>query len=54
MGQIIVKSVLSQSGEVKYIVHKIHTEAKRCFATHDEDIDYFNMRIYITVFAFQV
>ena len=22
------------------------TEAKRCFATHDEDIDYFNMRIY--------
>ena len=23
-----------------------NTEAKRCFATHDEDIDYFNMRIY--------
>ena len=26
---------------------KIDTEAKRRFATHDEDIDYFNMRIYI-------
>ena len=25
----------------------LDTEAKRCFATHDEDIDYFNMRIYI-------
>ena len=25
---------------------KFTTEAKRCFATHDEDIDYFNMRIY--------
>ena len=24
----------------------LDTEAKRCFATHDEDIDYFNMRIY--------
>ena len=24
----------------------INTEAKRCLATHDEDIDYFNMRIY--------
>ena len=24
----------------------IYTEAKRCFATHDEDIGYFNMRIY--------
>ena len=23
-----------------------NTEAKRRFATHDEDIDYFNMRIY--------
>ena len=29
----------------------IHTEAKRCFATHDEDIDYFNMRIYIILIA---
>ena len=28
-------------------VAKFHTEAKRCFATHDEDIEYFNMRIYI-------
>ena len=26
-----------------------NTEAKRCFATHDEDIDYFDMRIYSTV-----
>ena len=25
------------------------TEAKRCFATHDEDNDYFNMRIYIYI-----
>ena len=29
----------------------INTEAKRCFATHDEDIDYFNMRIYIILIA---
>ena len=28
-----------------------NTEAKRCFATHDEDIDYFNMRIYIILIA---
>ena len=27
------------------------TEAMRCFATHDEDIDYFNMRIYIILIA---
>ena len=27
------------------------TEAKRCFATHDEDNDYFNMRIYIILIA---
>ena len=33
------------SGSVGY-VKKSNTEAKRCFATHDEDIDYFNMRIY--------
>ena len=25
----------------------INTEAKQCFKTHDEDIDYSNMRIYI-------
>ena len=31
--------------------HEINTEAKRCFATHDEDIDYFNMRIYIILIA---
>ena len=30
---------------------KINTEAKRCFATHDEDIDYFNMRTYIILIA---
>ena len=28
-----------------------NTEAKRCFATHDEDNDYFNMRIYIILIA---
>ena len=28
-----------------------NTEAKRCFASHDEDIDYFNMRIYIILIA---
>ena len=28
-----------------------YTEAKRCFATHDEDIDYFTMRIYIILIA---
>ena len=27
-------------------LNEVNTEAKRCFATHDEDIDYFNMRIY--------
>ena len=35
----------------KLICSKIYTEAKRCFATHDEDIDYFNMRIYIILIA---
>ena len=33
------------------LVTKINTEAKRCFATHDEDNDYFNMRIYIILIA---
>ena len=28
-----------------------NTEAKLCFATHDEDNDYFNMRIYIILIA---
>ena len=28
-------------------VEFLNTEAERCFATHDEDVDYFNMRIYI-------
>ena len=27
----------------------VNTEAKRCFATHDEDNDYFNMRIYFDI-----
>ena len=31
--------------------HNVNTEAKRCFATHDEDNDYFNMRIYIILIA---
>ena len=30
---------------------KNYTEAKRCFATHDEDIEYFNTRIYIVLIA---
>ena len=30
---------------------KMYTEAKRCFATHEEDNDYFNMRIYIILIA---
>ena len=29
----------------------VNTEAKRCFAAHDEDMDYFNMRIYIILIA---
>ena len=33
------------------IENMCNTEAKRCFATHDEDIDYFNMRIYIILIA---
>ena len=42
-----------------HLYSKVNTEAKRCFATHDEDIDYFKdaeksyifnrMRIYSTV-----
>ena len=31
--------------------HNLDTEAKRCFATHDGDIDHFNMRIYIILIA---
>ena len=31
--------------------NNLNTEAKRCFATHDEDNDYFNMRIYIILIA---
>ena len=33
------------------LLQNINTEAKRCFATHDEDNDYFNMRIYIILIA---
>ena len=41
----------STSTEVKYNAVSLNTEAKRCFATHDEDNDYFNMRIYIILIA---
>ena len=37
------------SGEI--LQDDCNTEAKRCFATHDEDNDYFNMRIYIILIA---
>ena len=32
-------------------IKNYNTEAKRCFATHEEDNDYFNMRIYIILIA---
>ena len=35
----------------EFLKININTEAKWCFATHDEDIDYFNMRIYIILIA---
>ena len=35
----------------KFVHRNYYTEAKRCFATHDEDNDYFNMRIYIILIA---
>ena len=41
-------SFLSNQKLLQFI---IDTEAKQCFATHDEDIDYFNMRIYIILIA---
>ena len=37
--------------KMSHSAEKCNTEAKRCFATHDEDIDYFNMRIYIILIA---
>ena len=37
--------------QTSIMFQNINTEAKRCFATHDEDIDYFNMRIYIVLIA---
>ena len=33
------------------LLQNFNTEAKRCFATHDEDNDYFNMRMYIILIA---
>ena len=44
----------ARNGISRYKIQKhtnIYTEAKRCFATHDEDNDYFNMRIYIISIA---
>ena len=37
--------------KLRKIEKTLNTEAKRCFATHDEDNDYFNMRIYIILIA---
>ena len=41
----------AESDESEIFHEKFNTEAKRCFATHDEDIDYLNMRIYIILIA---
>ena len=59
MLQVLFYESLKQRGiERGYFLHfmtdaapYMNTEAKRCFATHDEDIDYFNMRIYIILIA---
>ena len=40
-----------QNQELSFVTAILNTEAKRCFATHDEDNDYFNMRIYIILTA---
>ena len=37
--------------ESLWIECSLNTEAKRCFATNDEDIDYFKMCIYIILIA---
>ena len=54
--QILCENKLFQNsfGQIERIETKmkLNTEAKRCFATHDEDIDYFNMRIYIILIAY--
>ena len=54
-----MKFIISQKGKQLAVPdgyfyrggRNLNTEAKRCFATHDEDIDYFNMRIYIILIA---
>ena len=46
--EIFEKKILSENVAQ---CRKMYTEAKRCFATHDEDNDYFNMRIYIILIA---
>ena len=47
----IPKLVLAKWSNKVEIWQNLDTEAKRCFATHDEDNDYFNMRIYIILIA---
>ena len=53
MSRIHTNQVLYATVTMFYAVNfchpwcSIYTEAKQCFATHDEDIEYFNMRIYI-------
>ena len=42
---------LTMVGDLIILKENFNTEAKRCFATHDEDNDYFNMRIYIILIA---
>ena len=51
----LLQYVDDDTSQVPYLLKaravKLYTEAKRCFATHDEDNDYFNMRIYIILIA---
>ena len=49
--KLLEKTVLENMGYWQNGLEIENTEAKRCFATHDEDNDYFNMRIYIILFA---
>ena len=50
-----IKETMKKLEDGGYRLHRekpfFNTEAKRCFATHDEDNDYFNMRIYIILIA---
>ena len=47
-----MREIFSFTHNIAFLVGTfLDTEAKRCFATHDEDIDYFNMRIYIILIA---